>query len=100
MSENDELMKPSEGFINCSYIWNEGLEDIKNLQMKDLGNITREHLARQMFDELMKPSLLLGLLPPRPPLTRWQRFKSKVRWKIEDFRIWLSKKIYYWSDDE
>ena len=75
-------------------------DEIKDLPMKELGRITREHLAQQVYKSIMEPPLLLGLLPNRPPLTRWQSFKSRIRWKIEDCRIWLSKRIYDWSSYE
>lgn len=75
-------------------------DEIKDLPMKELGRITRNAFAQQMYESIMRPSPLLAMLPKRPPLTRWQSFKSRIRWKIEDFRIWLSKRIYDWSGYE
>ena len=32
-------------------------------------------------------------------MTRWERIKNRASWKWDDFRRWLSNKIYNWEDD-
>lgn len=34
-----------------------------------------------------------------PPPPKWKRWLNRCSWYWEDFRIWLSRKIYPWSDD-
>jgi hypothetical protein len=67
---------------------------------RKLEYLTRKSLLPQAYAHLMEEPLLSRLLPKRPPLTRWQRFTASIHNAVLDSRIWLSKKIYYWSDDE
>lgn len=83
MSENDETQK------------------IVDIDMKAAGEWSRRIIARQWYEAITRPSALYeSLIKDLPKPTRWQRFKIRTRWKIEDFRIWLSKRIYDWSSYE
>lgn len=79
------------------------LVEIEHVNMEKAGRTMRELLAPKMYESIMKPSPLVEMMlaqQPKVKLTSWMRFKARVHNAIVDFRIWLSKKIWYWSDED
>ena len=80
---------------------NDETQKLVNLHMGEAGEAMRNYLAKELYNQTVNTSPLLAALNQNQPrLTRWQRLRSRVFWKIEDFRIWLSKRVYDWSGYE
>lgn len=78
-------------------------EDIANLDMRAADKAARDYFAEEFAKLLFEPSPLVKLvLANMPPDTRTplQKARDRMKRKVEDFRIWLSKKIYDWSGYE
>ena len=45
------------------------------------------HWVKRMFVQSMEPSTLMTLIPNPAPLTRTQRWRRNIRWKIETARL-------------
>jgi hypothetical protein len=69
-----------------------GTDDITN-QVTDMWSAT-------FVDELSSDNLLLGLLPPPKELTRLQRLRNKLSYRLSRFRkAWGVAWGYDWSDE-
>ena len=59
-------------------------------------NLNYNAMANQILGAGYKPFYVLGQKDARP---WWKKLYSRIRWRWEDFRRWLSNKIYNWEDD-
>lgn len=58
-----------------------------NTDFKFFNEADAHHWVKRMFVQSMEPSTLMTLIPKPAPLTRTQRWRRNIRWKIETARL-------------
>lgn len=58
-----------------------------NTDFKFFNEADAHHWVKRMFVQSMEPSTLMTLIPKPAPLTRTQRWRRNIHWKIETARL-------------